>query len=661
MMKTINQFLMLLMVPFALGIVSCTVVDDPVAVTDDKPFPCDDAMDYSVRPGNDFYRYINGLWLDSPNPSPSIFKQVEIENQKSLENMLATSTDPLVVKMRSQAAADMIDDGKNKAIVNERLQMIAKLTTAAQLYATFDSLQKLGYCPLLRMIPVPTIGRKMGNILATGGRTDDMSKAQRYTNQSEIDSIVNATCQQLKSFGFTNERIAEITKNAIKVETLQMSAYSLTSDMLHYPVQNFRRASNDPEHDKLLDEILRMVGCTIDELTSGKVQVSNMNITNVINDFTYAGDTEEGVKTYRDFMIYNVMAQDAPFLSSVNQQTKSTAMMQRALQYNKYYKYRLVADCYGYENIQKQQCNDILERMRKVFIQRVKDLDWMGDATKAEAIHKAEAMTFYIGYPEEWNDEMTPKADGDCMVAYATQLRQEANKTNKGLNGRNFDDAPWDLLASYSSFTTDNAFYSPTINSLVILPSWITKPRFDNALSEATLYATAVTFSHEFCHGFDATGSLFDATGQYRNWWQPADEAAFKAKQQIMIELFNQLEAYPGQPANGEKTLVENMADYGGIILALECYKQRMQELGFKGTRLDEQIKKFFVAYGYFWRYERELDLDMMKSLYEIDSHSIPHNRINGMVRLQDDWYRLFDVRPSDKLYLAPQERVKIW
>ena len=641
---------------------SCSIDDSPVPITDNKPFPCEDGMDYSVRPGDNFYRYINGQWLDSSNPSPSMFKQVETENQKAFDNMLATSSDPLVVKMRSQAAADMIDDSKNKAIVNERLQMIDKVTTADQLYATFGTLQELGYCPVLRLIPLPGVGRKMINALVTGGCPDETATAYKYGNQKELESIVNTTCQQLKNFGFSDERIAEIINNTLKVEALQMLAYSSASSMLHDPVVNIRRAPQiDDAHQKKMDQILAMVGCTNDEISAGIVGFTKEEDMTLLEDMAAAGDTEEGIKTYRDYMIYNVMAQDAPFLPSVNQQTKATAMMQRALQYNKYYKYRLIADCYGYDNIQKQQCNDILERMRKVFIQRVKDLDWMGDATKAEAIKKAEAMTFYIGYPEQWNDDMMPKADGDCMMAYATQLRQAANKTNIGLRGRNFDDGPWDLLASYASFTTDNAFYSASINSLVILPSWITKPRFDNDLSEAILYAVAVTFSHEFCHGFDASGSLYDETGQYRNWWQPADLAAFQAKQQAMIELFNQLEAYPGQLANGTKTLVENMADYGGVTLSLECYKQRMQELGFKGEQLDEQIKKFFVAYAYLWRNERERDLDMMKRLYEIDPHSIPHNRINGMARLQDDWYRLYDVKPTDKLYLAPKDRVKIW
>lgn len=642
---------------------SCSIDDNSVPVTDNKPFPCEDGMDYSMRPGDDFYRYVNGAWLDSPNPTPSMFKQVESESQKAFENMLATSTDPLVVKMRSQAAADMSDDSKNKAIVNERLQMIEKVTTADQLYATFGTLQDLGYCPLLRLTPIPGVGRVNCNLIVTGGSTDELSVAFKYAKQNDVDSLVNVYCQYLKGFGFTDERIAEIAKNAIEVEALEMNAYSTSADMFRYPVMNAQRApqADDDNHGKVMGDIMAKVGCIYDEVTSGLVQFSKSETYTLLQAFAYAGDTEEGIKIFRDYMIYNVIAQDAPFLPSLNQQTKSTDMMKRALKYNKYYKYRLGAESYGYDNIQKQQCNDILERMRKVFIQRVKDLDWMGEATKAEAIQKAEAMTFYIGYPEQWDDAMTPKADGDCMMAYATQLRQAARETNIGLRGRKFDDAPWNLLASYSSFTTDNAFYSAAINSLVILPSWITKPRFDNDLSEATLYATAITFSHEFCHGFDASGSLFDETGQYRNWWQPADEAAFKAKQQAMIELFNQLEAYPGQPANGEKTLVENMADYGGVTLALECYKQRLQELGFKGEQFDEQIKKFFVAYGYFWRHERERDLDMLKTLYEKDTHSAAHNRINGMLRLQDDWYRLYDVKPTDKLYLAPKDRVKIW
>ena len=103
------------------------------------------------------------------------------------------------------------------------------------------------------------------------------------------------------------------------------------------------------------------------------------------------------------------------------------------------------------------------------------------------------------------------------------------------------------------------------------------------------------------------------------------------------------------------------MADYGGQELALECYKQRLTNQGFKGAQYDEQIKKFFLSFAHLWKEERELDNEMLKYLYEVDTHSAAHNRVNGMMRLQDDWYRLYDVKPTDKLYLAPEDRVKIW
>ncbi|MBQ3745399.1 MAG: hypothetical protein II853_05885 [Prevotella sp.] len=117
-----------------------------------------------------------------------------------------------------------------------------------------------------------------------------------------------------------------------------------------------------------------------------------------------------------------------------------------------------------------------------------------------------------------------------------------------------------------------------------------------------------------------------------------------------------------GQPADGAQTLNENLADYGGVELALDCYKKRLTEQGFRGEKLDEQIKKFFISYAQLWKMEYERSIETQKNMHDMkDTHSLNHVRINGMMRLQDDWYRLYDVQPTDKLYLAPEDRVKIW
>ena len=150
--------------------------------------------------------------------------------------------------------------------------------------------------------------------------------------------------------------------------------------------------------------------------------------------------------------------------------------------------------------------------------------------------------------------------------------------------------------------------------------------------------------------------------GAERDWWLPADKAAFEAKQQQLITLWEQLEHYPGQPANGTFTLRENMADYGGVTLALEAYSRRLRQQGFWGEEFDNQIRKFWLAYGMpVSVFETERSIEALKESYLNDEHSAGHNRVNGIVRLFDDWYRLYDVKPTDKLYLAPEDRVKIW
>ena len=187
-------------------------------------------------------------------------------------------------------------------------------------------------------------------------------------------------------------------------------------------------------------------------------------------------------------------------------------------------------------------------------------------------------------------------------------------------------------------------------------------PLFDPEQSEAALYAHASVFGHEICHGFDAGGSYYDETGAFRDWWTGEDRAVFEQKQQQLIDLWGQLEHYPGQPANGKQTLNENIADLGGATLALEAYIRRIKAQGFTGQQYDEQLRKFWLSYALLRGAEdAERDLEMMKERYMTDSHSVGHNRVNGIARLIEDWYRLYDVKPSDKLYVAPEDRVKIW
>ena len=641
---------------------SCTVEDNPASGHDLKPFAYDSEIDNSVRPGDDFYKYALGQWLNSSNPSPSILKQIQDEMLQVHNNMLNTSTDPVMVTLRSQVDQTLNDDSKNKALISERLQMLEQVTTAEQLFKVFETLHSLGYSPLFRFIPYGDVGKKGVNTITAGGMTQEVANYAARKDSKSLDSVVTAYCSHLDAFGFSQERIEQITECAIVVEELEMEAYNYAFEMVNHPqpITVTRRAESNEDKEKV-NAVLKMMGATDQELTEPVFNFVTSDISQLMLAFASIAEYPIYAEVFRDYMIYNVLAQDLAFVPSINKQANRTNMLNSALRYNQYYKYRLLTESYGKENIARQQCQDIMEQMRQNFIRRVDNLDWMSASTKDEARKKAEAMKFYIGYPDQWNDKLTPVVDGDGLLACVTQLRQNAVQTISSVRGKNTEELGWDLWAGMAQFTTDNAFYLSSANSLVILPAWITKPRYDTELSDAAVYAVTTTFGHEFCHGFDANGAQYDENGNIRNWWAPADETAFKAKQQMMIDLFNQLEVIPGLMADGVKTLEENMADYGGVELALECYKQRLTYQGYTGAQLDEQIKKFFLSYAQVWKEEVERDNSLLEYYHYNDNHSANHNRINGMMRLQDDWYRLYDVKPTDKLYVAPQDRVKIW
>ena len=196
---------------------SCSISDIPVPVTDTKPFPYDSEIDYSVRPGDNFYRYALGQWLDSSNPSPSISKQINDEMNQLFNNMLSTSNDPVLVTLRSQADQTLNDDSKSRALLSERLQMLEQVTTADQLFSAFVNLQSLGYSPLFRLIPYCDEGRKGVNVVTSGAMTEEVTRYAARKNKESLDSVVTAYCSHLDAFGFSQERIAQITGHAIEI------------------------------------------------------------------------------------------------------------------------------------------------------------------------------------------------------------------------------------------------------------------------------------------------------------------------------------------------------------------------------------------------------------------------------------------------------------
>ena len=246
---------------------------------------------------------------------------------------------------------------------------------------------------------------------------------------------------------------------------------------------------------------------------------------------------------------------------------------------------------------------------------------------------------------------------GKSFYEMVCNLFSQYSDIMKKLIGLTSEDAfhycEWMQVPAY----TANAFYNEKNNSINILASNLIPPIYDKNQQAFYNYAVlgATTIGHEMTHGFDATGSLYDAIGKQAEWWDPQDKAVFKEKQKQMINHFDKLEYMPGVYCDGENTLSENIADLGGLEIAYEAYMNKVSAT----TRSERQYlaREFYRAFADAWR--QNATPERMK-IYAADVHAAPKLRINGNVCLTDAWYRVFGITEG-QMYLAPDERIQIW
>ena len=309
------------------------------------------------------------------------------------------------------------------------------------------------------------------------------------------------------------------------------------------------------------------------------------------------------------------------------------------------------------------------EEFRAKFIERLENNTWMSDSSKKAAKEKAESMFFAIGYPDKFSEEIlfekyeTP-TNATTFLAACGELYKEAIKRYFSAVSAETDPTKRFeyMLAIDMAPLKANALYEPTVNGCLILATNLIDPIYNPKYADAYNYATigATTIGHEMCHAFDASGSKHDKNGKKTDWWAISDKLRFEEKKNQMTELFNMFttpESYTS--LNGEKTLTENMADFGGLVTAYDIFIEKKINEGFSGDRLNEQRKMFFQSYALAWS---EIPNDEnMKTLIEGDAHAPNPYRTNGNVCQMDDWYDLYDVQKGDKYYLEPGQRIVLW
>ena len=375
--------------------------------------------------------------------------------------------------------------------------------------------------------------------------------------------------------------------------------------------------------------------------------------------------------TLRAWQAFHVVDQAAPFLSSrfvtarfefrnrkLAGQLEPEPRWRRGLQFVN----GAVGEAVGREYVarhfppaSKARMEELVDRLKRALRARIERVSWMTPTTRDRALEKLALLGVKIGYPVKWKDYSALRIDpadlvGDVRRADAFDWATDVAKLDKPVDRQEWQMPP----------QTVNAYYEPTLNEIVFPAAILQPPFFDPGADMAVNYGgIGGVIGHEMTHGFDDQGRKSDGHGVLADWWQPEDAARFQAQADRLGAQYNGFAVAPGLYVNGALTMGENIADLGGILLAVDAYRDSLKGApapvidGFTG---DQRV---FLGWAQVWRAKTRPDA--LKQQVTVDPHSPPQFRVDGPVRNVDAWYDAFGVKPGDRLYLPPEERVRIW
>jgi predicted metalloendopeptidase len=303
----------------------------------------------------------------------------------------------------------------------------------------------------------------------------------------------------------------------------------------------------------------------------------------------------------------------------------------------------------------KARMERLVENLRLAYKEGIEQLEWMSPDTKAQAQQKLARFRPKVGYPNKWRDYSKLEVARDDLVGNVMRAFQVENEYQLGKVGKPVDPEQWGMTPQ-----TVNAYYNPVRNEIVFPAAILQPPFFNMAADDAVNYGgIGAVIGHEMGHGFDDQGRNYDADGVLRDWWTEKDATEYQSRAKRIVEQFNAFEPLPGLKVNGALTLGENLADLTGLVIARRAYQL---SLGGKPAPVMDGLsgeRRFYIGWAQVWvAKERE---ESLRQQVLTNPHSPEMYRANGPVRNIADFYEVFEVKEGDKLFLPPDQRVKIW
>ncbi len=641
-------------------------------------------MDFSVKPGDNFYEYANGNWLKNnaiPNSqtrwgSFNILTETSSQRLKSISEEAAANPkkNALMQRVGDFYASAMDSAARNKLgfqPIKGRLEDLMNLTTQQQVINEIAIMRTKGEGSPLFGFFVAQDAKNATQYMAqlSQGGTSLPDRDYYLKNDPTSQAVRTAYLSYIKDMfvmtgntpGVALKKADEILGLETGLAKLQMSRVEMRDPIKRYnkfSVDGLTKITPGLEWKDLL------IAMKVPKQDS--ILVSNPDFLKGVDALLSAVPLD----TWKAYLQWSVIKSAADYLSDdfVNRNFKFSQVLtgqkeieprwQRATNLSDRALGELIGQLYVekyFTPAAKARMLTLVENIQQTFGERIKRLDWMSEATKQQALTKLKAIVNKIGFPDKWETYPGVVINRNDFIGNVKSIG--AFQYNKMVNrmGKPVDKTQWGMTPP-----TINAYYNSSNNEIVFPAGILQFPFFDFGADDAINYGgAAAVIGHELTHGFDDQGRQYDAEGNLKDWWTAEDAKKFTALAQKVVDQYNAYTVNDSIHVNGKLTLGENLADLGGLNIAYEAFKKTPE--GKSNKKIDgfTPDQRFFLSWAQVWRANILPQSAAQRIL--TDSHSPSQYRTNGPISNMDSWYKAFDIKPGEKLYKPENERIKIW
>ncbi len=641
-------------------------------------------IDKSVRPQDNFYRYINGGWMNNnkiPDDKTSIgsFNDLydqSVEDVKAIIEELA-ATDDLKMGSDEQKVADLF-----RSFMNTEARDNLGTTPVQSIFDAINELQsKNDLAQFFGTYSTVGISNPLGIYIDIDEK--DSTSYAAYVTQSglnlpdrdyyfnDAERFVTLRAGYLahieKMLTIANlPNAAESAKNIMALETKLADSHWTRVE----------RRDSEKSYNKIAIDDLSTLSDKFNWQTflaaEGIAKQKNIIIRqpSFIEGFGKVFD-ETTLSTWQQYLTFNTLNAFASYLTTeldnenfdyfskqLSGRKEQRPQWKRGVSVVNRNLGEVIGKVYVARHFTpeaKSRMSELVENLRDAYGSSIDNLSWMSDDTKKAAQIKLAAFTPKIGYPDQWEDYSKLSINPDRLVGNLIRARKVSGEKELAKLGGPIQKWEWHMTPQ-----TVNAYYNPPANEIVFPAAILQPPFFNMKADDAVNYGgIGAVIGHEMGHGFDDQGSKYDATGNLRNWWTEQDLKEFATRTKALVEQYASYQVFDDLNVNGELTLGENIGDLSGVTIAYKAYKASLN--GKEAPVIDGLTgdQRFFMGYAQIWR--GKIVEKSMRNRVTTDPHSPGEFRVLGILSNVDKFYETFDVKEGDAMYIAPDKRVKIW